>query len=54
MHLQGVEIVSFLKEPITKTFQCWILSFCILLRIIAYLLSLMKAIYIETKLDDLF
>lgn len=54
MHLQWVEIVSFLKEPITNTFQCLILSFCILLRFIAYLLPSMEAIYVETNLDGLF
>jgi len=47
------EIISFLKEPITNNFQCWLLRFCVLLRIIAFLLSSVKAIYIETNVDGL-
>jgi len=53
MRLKEFEIISFLKEPITNTFQCWLLLFCVLLRIIAFLLSSMEAIYIEINVDGL-
>jgi hypothetical protein len=49
MRLQAFEIISFLKEPII--FQSLLLSFCVLLRIIVFLLSSMEAVYKETNVD---